>query len=95
MGNIERWGKLIELSEQIGAAGPGSHAAPPQQVLAEVRSALLEIDVMFPRSIDPVDDLEGYCVRRFSKAMLAALDRLSPLEGHRREPFAPAPPYSE
>lgn len=75
-GGGERWGKLLELSEQIATLDAGGSAARPRQVLAELRSALLEIDCMFPRSIDPVDDLEGYCVRRFSKALLKALDLL-------------------
>jgi hypothetical protein len=69
----DRWQNLVSraflLEEQLRAGGG---AAPPSGRKAAVEYLESTLDV-FPSSLDPVDDFEGYAVRRMVQGLLAAL----------------------
>jgi hypothetical protein len=76
MPDPDRWNRLIALSEDVATIDARDGGRSPTVALDEVRSALVQIEELFPRSIDPVDDLEGYCVRRLAKSLLRVLDQV-------------------
>ena len=86
------WNRVLSLAEEVGSIkvkpgeGPSSGAA-----MREVLSALLELEELFPKGIDPVDDLEGYCVRRLVRAIRRALDQVCAERGCGTSPSGPGP----
>lgn len=71
MSRTDRWQHLVEgafrLSEAVAAGrAPATRAADAVDLLDSV----LEV---FPASIDPVEDFEGYAVRRLALALREAL----------------------
>jgi hypothetical protein len=71
MSRTDRWQHLVErafrLSETVSAGG--APAASRAEALALLDSVL----EVFPVSIDPVEDFEGYAVRRLALALREAL----------------------
>jgi len=69
----DRWQNLVSraflLEEQLRGAGGG---APPSGLKAAVDYLESTLEV-FPSSVDPVEDFEGYAVRRMVQGLLAAL----------------------
>ncbi|MDY7231827.1 hypothetical protein [Hyalangium rubrum] len=69
----DRWQNLVSraflLEEQL-QGGEGS--ARPSGLKAAVDYLESTLDV-FPSSVDPVEDFEGYAVRRMVQGLLAAL----------------------
>jgi hypothetical protein len=69
----DRWQNLVSraflLEEQLRATGG---AAPPNGLKAAVDYLESTLEV-FPSSVDPVEDFEGYAVRRMVQGLLAAL----------------------
>ena len=78
MSDADRWTQLLALAEALAAVGPSPSPPGPEgeQRLREITSALLAVQELFPKSTDPVDDYEAYCVRRFCKALLQAVEAL-------------------
>lgn len=75
-GRTDRWQRLVvgafQLDEALGSkegSGDGSGAAAHAQLYLE---SLLEV---FPSSVDPVEDFEGYAVRRMLLALRRALEQ--------------------
>ena len=64
----DRWLHLVQgaLRLEEGVASPASRVADVQALL----DSLLEV---FPSSVDPVDDFEGYAVRKLAQALRGAL----------------------
>lgn len=69
----DRWQNLVSraflLEEQLQTSGG---TARPDGVKAAVAYLESTLDV-FPSSVDPVEDFEGYAVRRMVQGLLAAL----------------------
>jgi hypothetical protein len=69
----DRWQNLVSraflLEEQLRGAGGGT---PPNGLKAAVDYLESTLEV-FPSSVDPVEDFEGYAVRRMVQGLLAAL----------------------
>lgn len=83
-----RWEHLIEIAFQLaesideldmGEAGAADQADEPQASRKRVAGALEALDALleaFPGSIDPVEDVEGYGVRRMAVSLRRALSGL-------------------
>ena len=69
----DRWQNLVSraflLEEQLRATGG---EGPPNGLKAAVDYLESTLEV-FPSSVDPVEDFEGYAVRRMVQGLLAAL----------------------
>jgi len=70
MAHDNRWANLVNTAFLLDQLPRGSGAEGVQSALTMIQSAL----EVFPSSIDPVEDFEGYAVRRL---LLALLDSLS------------------
>lgn len=65
---VDRWQNLLNAAELVEAGAPReADAALARRVLDNV----LEV---FPSGLDPVEDLEGYAVRRLALALRRALE---------------------
>ncbi|MFP2904703.1 hypothetical protein ACLESD_06525 [Pyxidicoccus sp. 3LFB2] len=74
----DRWQHLLHTSFLIEEAERAAHAVggPPeleerQRQVKVLLGSLLEV---FPSSLDPVDDFEGYAVRRLAQVLLRTLE---------------------
>ena len=71
----DRWQNMVHaallLEEQVTSADPASAQQRRRQVQVLLGS-LLEV---FPSSVDPVDDFEGFAVRKLAQALQRALER--------------------
>lgn len=69
----DRWQNLVSraflLEEQLWATGAVERANGLKAAVAYLESTL----EVFPSSVDPVEDFEGYAVRRMVQGLLAAL----------------------
>ncbi len=69
----DRWQNLVSraflLEEQLRAAG-GTGRPNGLKAAVDYLESTLEV---FPSSVDPVEDFEGYAVRRMVQGLLAAL----------------------
>ena len=63
----DRWQHLCTISELIAEARQDSGG------LAEVALLLESVLEVFPSSLDPVSDFEGFSVRQFTKALHSAV----------------------
>jgi hypothetical protein len=72
-GRVDRWQNLVSraflLEEQLRAAG-GPERPKGLKAAVDYLESTLEV---FPSSVDPVEDFEGYAVRRMVQGLLAAL----------------------
>jgi hypothetical protein len=68
----QRWLNVVHaalrLEDWLAAQAPGAAARSEVQVLL---GSLLEV---FPSSVDPVEDLEGFAVRKLAQALQRALE---------------------
>lgn len=69
MTHDNRWGHLVNAAFLLDQAPRRSDPEGPRPALALLQSAL----EVFPSSIDPVEDFEGYAVRRLLLALESAL----------------------
>lgn len=68
----DRWQHLVS-----GAFGLDElRAARPDEVHAATVRYLESVLEVFPNGLDPVEDFEGYAVRRAALSLLGALDKL-------------------
>jgi hypothetical protein len=69
----DRWQNLVSraflLEEQLRSAEGGTAPSGLKAAVAYLESTL----EVFPSSVDPVEDFEGYAVRRMVQGLLAAL----------------------
>ena len=69
----DRWQNLVSraflLEEQLRATG-GAERSNGLKAAVDYLESTLEV---FPNSVDPVEDFEGYAVRRMVQGLLAAL----------------------
>jgi hypothetical protein len=69
----DRWQNLVSraflLEEQLRGA-EGSSRSSGLKAAVDYLESTLEV---FPNSVDPVEDFEGYAVRRMVQGLLAAL----------------------
>lgn len=75
-GRTDRWQSLVagafQLDEALGSKeGPGDGPGASAHALRYVES-LLEV---FPSSVDPLEDFEGYAVRRMLLSLRRALEQ--------------------
>lgn len=74
-GRTDRWQSLVTgaflLEESLGTTPPPIHALPPGALAVRYLDSVLEV---FPSSVDPVDDFEGYAIRRMALALRRALE---------------------
>ncbi|HEX8703163.1 MAG TPA: hypothetical protein VF815_30280 [Myxococcaceae bacterium] len=69
----DRWQNLVSraflLEEQLRATGNADRSQGLKAAVDYLESTL----EVFPSSVDPVEDFEGYAVRRMVQGLLAAL----------------------
>jgi len=68
--------RLEEALERLrgqGGLSPEAHAAARDRWVGTLLDNLLEV---FPHTLDPVEDFEGYAVRRLAQALRRACDPL-------------------
>lgn len=63
----DRWKHLLACADAI-------EEAPSPEKAAELMRRLDSILIVFPRALDPVQDFEGYTVRRLALALRNALE---------------------
>ena len=70
----DRWQHMVHaallLEEQLGPGEPAS-AQERRRRVQGLLDSLLEV---FPSSLDPVDDFEGFAVRKLAQALQRALE---------------------
>jgi hypothetical protein len=64
---VDRWQHLVTGAFLLDEAGA-------DRIAAETRVYLDSVLTVFPAGIDPVDDFEGYAVRRMASTLLRALE---------------------
>ncbi|OPY08791.1 MAG: hypothetical protein A4E68_01010 [Syntrophaceae bacterium PtaB.Bin095] len=69
-----RWYYLLGVAERMSAIRSGG-GWNPDRILDSIESNLIGLSEVFPRETDPVTDLEGYAVRRFSQEILRIIHR--------------------
>jgi hypothetical protein len=79
----DRWQNMVHaallLEEQVRGAPPGRTPTPERRRQVQVLlDNLLEV---FPSSVDPVEDFEGFAVRKLAQALQRALDADEPRHG--------------
>jgi hypothetical protein len=74
-GRTDRWQSLVTgaflLEESLKATPPPSDTRQPGALAVSYLDSVLEV---FPSSVDPVEDFEGYAIRRMALALRRALD---------------------
>jgi hypothetical protein len=74
-GRTDRWQSLVTgaflLEESLEATPPPSDTRPPGALAVSYLDSVLEV---FPSSVDPVEDFEGYAIRRMALALRRALE---------------------
>lgn len=74
-GRTDRWQSLVAgaflLEETLAAKGGAESAAGTNASALRYLDSLLEV---FPSSVDPLEDFEGYAVRRMTLALRRALE---------------------
>ena len=74
-GRTDRWQSLVTgaflLEESLSTSPPPLDARPPGALAVRYLDSVLEV---FPSSVDPVDDFEGYAIRRMALALRRALE---------------------
>lgn len=70
MGRVDRWQNLVNGSFSLCERAVAGDASVSRDRALEFLNGVLEV---FPPSIDPVDDFEGYAVRRMALALREAL----------------------
>jgi len=75
----DRWQNLVSgafnLEEALGADSPRDGAAASAQLALRYLDSVLEV---FPPGVDPLEDFEGYAVRRMALALRHALEKEKP-----------------
>ena len=69
-----RWYYLLGVAERMSAIRNGGDR-DLDRILDSIESNLIGLSEVFPRETDPVTDLEGYAVRRFSQEILRIIHR--------------------
>ena len=64
-----RWYYLLGVAERMSAIRSGG-GWNPDRILDSIESNLIGLGEVFPKETDPVSDLQGYAVRRFSQEIL-------------------------
>lgn len=74
-GRTDRWQSLVTgaflLEEALKPTPSPTHSLPPGALAVRYLDSVLEV---FPSSMDPVDDFEGYAIRRMALALRRALE---------------------
>jgi hypothetical protein len=78
----DRWQHLLHTSflieEEGNRAAQAAVATPdPEERQRRVKVLLGSLLEVFPSSLDPVDDFEGYAVRRLAQVLLRTLEETS------------------
>jgi hypothetical protein len=74
MAHDNRWANLVNTAFLLDQVPRGSGPEGLRSALTMIESAL----EVFPPSIDPVEDFEGYAVRRMLLALNAVLSDINP-----------------
>ena len=84
-----RWYYLLGVAERMSAIR-NEGVLDPERILDSIESNLTGLSEVFPRETDPVSDLEGYAVRRFSQEILRIIHTaLMPIRERDRVGIAP------
>lgn len=75
MNRDDRWQYLVNVSFALGDRAEHARRQGASDTEAATRSFLDGILEVFPESIDPVEDFEGYAVRRMALALRESLRR--------------------
>jgi len=63
----DRWQHLVAGAFRLSEA-------PAERAPAEARTLLHSVLEVFPETLDPVEDFEGYAVRRLAKSLLRVVE---------------------
>jgi hypothetical protein len=80
----DRWQHLVTGAFQIDdelAVAPVPNTLARRRLLARYLDSVLEV---FPADLDPVEDFEGYAVRRLAQSIRRALGLVPPPRGRRQ-----------
>lgn len=84
MAREDRWQHLVtgafQIDDEITVA-PSSSPQGRRRLLAHYLDSVLEV---FPPDLDPVEDFEGYAVRRLAQSIRRALGLVPPPRGRRQ-----------
>ncbi|WP_164021777.1 hypothetical protein [Pyxidicoccus trucidator] len=73
----DRWQHLVHTAFLLEEEDSASHAAgatpEPEERQRRVKVLLGSLLEVFPSSLDPVEDFEGYAVRRLAQSLLRTL----------------------
>lgn len=84
MARQDRWQHLVTGAFQIDdelAVGPVPSAVARRRLVAHYLDSVLEV---FPPDLDPVEDFEGYAVRRLAQSIRRALGLVPPPRDRRQ-----------
>ncbi len=71
-----RWRHIYYLSERLLSDVCKAEPLNCRTLLTEMSNALTSIQEVFPKTIDPVTDPEGFAIRKFAKAFHVLLSDL-------------------
>lgn len=71
-----RWLHVLERAEALGRVVDSGGLGDDGQVWAALAESLADLEVVFPRELDPVEDLAGFALRQYVRALAQAVDRL-------------------
>lgn len=77
----DRWQNLVSRAFLLEEQLRGARSAVPPSGLKAAMDYLESTLEVFPSSVDPVDDFEGYAVRRMAQGLLTALRTASSAKG--------------
>lgn len=66
----EKWKHLIYAAETLSERGRNPHS------IRKVVECLNSIEEVFPKTLDPIEDFEGFALRQFVKALKSSLVQL-------------------
>ena len=71
--NDYRWRHLYFVAERILKLSANAESG---QLVKDIKSMLESLHEAFPKELDPAVDPEGFALRRFVRAMFAAVERI-------------------
>jgi regulator of nucleoside diphosphate kinase len=77
-----RWVHLLERAEALVELAERGNTADEEQVWLAIEESLLDLDVVFPREVEPLADMEGFALRQYVLALIRILGRLRPRPVH-------------
>lgn len=71
-----RWLHVLERADALARVVDSGGLGDDGQVWAALAESLADLEVVFPRELDPVGDLAGFALRYYVRALTRAVDQL-------------------